>query len=277
MNSRKLVLTADDFGFDPATNEAVLELLEDGKITATTVMAVSPFAGDGADKLKQYQAGLGLHFILNSDAGREAWLPASAAMRDLYEEYPYSAAEAEQAVSPELVMSELEAQFAAMVTLDLAPARLDSHCGTLYGLNGQPFIGESLQFCAARGLGFRLPRSLRMYLGDSVPEPVRQLHAQAVGAADQLGVRLPEEMATSQTPPLDIPTYEFLRDQYISFLPQFPEGTSELFLHPSVDTQWARDRFGNGWTKRVWELRLLRDPLWWDAVEESGIELVTNW
>lgn len=277
MRTRRLVITADDFGFDPATNEAILELLADKKVTATTVMAVSPFAEDGADNLEQYRSGLGLHFILNSDFGREPWIPASNSMRELYDAYPYSAAEAELAVNPELVTAELEAQFDAMCALGLSPSRLDSHCGTLYGLNGQPFIGESLQFCAARGLGFRLPRSLKMYLGNPVPAPVAQMHVQAVRAADQLGVRLPEEMATSQTPPSEIPNYEFLRDQYISFLPQFPEGTSELFLHPSEDTKWARDRFGDGWTKRVWELRLLRDPRWWDAVDESEIELVTNW
>lgn len=277
MSSRKLVLTADDFGFDPATNDAVLQLLEGGQVTATTVMSVSPFASLGADRLANFSAGLGLHFVLNSDEGREAWVPAAGDMRELLAEYPYSAAEAELTVTSELVVAEMQAQLQAMDDLGLSPRRLDSHCGTLYGLNGQPFIGEALQFCAAHGLGFRMPRSLRMYFGSNVPEPIRQMHAQAVAVADQLGVPLPEEMATSQTPAEDIPSYEFLRDQYVAFLPQFPEGTSELFLHPSEDTDWARSRFGAGWSKRVWELQLLRDPVWWEAIDANDIELVANW
>lgn len=277
MSKRKLVITADDFGFDPATNRTILDLLSKGQVTATTVMSVSPFAADGAEELTSYSNGLGLHFILNSDQGREPWQPASDQMAEIFDQCPFSAAQAEQAATPEAVMAELGAQYALMGELGLSPARLDSHCGTLYGLHGKPFIGEALQFCAANGLGFRMPRSLRMYFGENVPAPIREMHAQAVMAADQMGVALPEEMASNQTPPLDIPNYESLRDSYIALLPEFPEGTSELFLHPSEDTPWARERFGEGWTKRVWEAQLLRDPVWHRALEDSGIELVDHW
>lgn len=277
MSNRKLVITADDFGFDPATNRTILDLLSKGQVTATTVMAVSPFAGDGAESLADYGNGLGLHFILNSDQGREPWLPASDEMAEIFEQYPFSPAQAEAGATPAAVTAELDAQYAAMDDLGLNPTRLDSHSGTLYGLHGKPFIGEALQFCAAKGLGFRMPRSLRMYFGENVPAPIREMHAQAVQVADQLGVPLPEEMASNQVAPKDIPDYESLRDSYIAMLSEFPEGTSELFLHPSEDTEWARDRFGEGWTKRVWEARLLRDPVWHQALENSGIELVDRW
>lgn len=277
MSTRKLVITADDFGFDSATNQTILSLLAGGQVTATTVMAVSPAAQVGATELGAFSQGLGLHFVLNSDDGREPWVPASAQMQQVFAQYPSSPATSEQEVTPTLVAAELEAQYQLLRALDLDPRRLDSHSGTLYGLNGQPFIAQALQFCAQHGLGFRLPRSLRMYFGEDVPEPLRQLHAQAVAAADQLGVPLPEEMATSQTPSAKIPDYESLRDEYLALLPQFPDGTSELFLHPSADTDWARQRFGRAWQKRVWELRLLQDPVWWEAVAESGIELTSYW
>ena len=201
MSNRKLVITADDFGFDPATNRTILDLLSKGQVTATTVMAVSPFAGDGAESLADYGNGLGLHFILNSDQGREPWLPASDEMAEIFEQYPFSPAQAEAGATPAAVTAELDAQYAAMDDLGLNPTRLDSHSGTLYGLHGKPFIGEALQFCAAKGLGFRMPRSLRMYFGENVPAPIREMHAQAVQVADQLGVPLTEEMASNQVAP----------------------------------------------------------------------------
>ncbi|PHP53756.1 hypothetical protein [Actinomyces ruminis] len=74
-----------------------------------------------------------------------------------------------------------------------------------------------------------------------------------------------------------IGTYEALRDFYIALLPLLPEGTSEIFTHPGADTPWARERFGAGWDKRVWEAQMLRDPVWRAALEQEGIEIVARW
>src|SRR5699024_1056838 len=49
-----------------------------------------------------------------------------------------------------------------------------------------------------------------------------------------------------------------------------PQGTSELFLHPSSAP-------GERLRARRWEARLLRDPLWHEALAQEVDELVAGW
>jgi hypothetical protein len=291
MTRRRVVLTADDFGYDRASGELVLELLRERAVTATTVIAASDCLPDLAPGLGAATgAGLGLHVVTNSDAGREPWRALSPEGRAAWhrgaraEPAPASSAalpedplDAEERCTPVAAVAEMEAQLARLEEFGLRPARMDSHCGTMYGLHGNGFLPEAIGICARRGMGLRLPRVLEPYLGEGVPDPVRGLHARAVAGADAAGVPLPAAMATSTTPRAEIGSYGQLRDEYIALLARLPEGTSEVFLHPGADTAWARTRFGADWDKRVWEARLLRDPAWRRALEREEIDLVDRW
>ncbi len=272
---RRLVITADDYGYDQGTNEAIWELMEGGFITATTVISAQPSQLGSLPEFLEVpgaKAGLGLHFVLNSDRGREPWQAVRGG--DLLDDPAAAVASFEDAQ----VAAEMTRQFASLVDHGgSAPARLDSHSGTLYGLSGKPFIEVALGFCAQHQMGLRLPRTLDLYFGTNVPQQIRELHKMAVQAADQLGVALPQAMATNQQPADQVRSYDQLLDSYLELLPLFPEGTSEVFLHPSNDSSWARERFGDGWNKRVWEFQVLQDPRWLEAIEEQGIQLVPNW
>jgi hypothetical protein len=79
------------------------------------------------------------------------------------------------------------------------------------------------------------------------------------------------------SPARSFPATRSLRAQYLWLLPRLPEGTSEIFLHPGAESTWARRHFGSSWDKRVWEARLLRDPVWLDALAAQQIRLVTTW
>ena len=278
---RRLVLTADDFGYDRDSDALITQLLAEGAVTATTVIAPSLALGADAPRLVERTDACGLHLTLSSDAGREPWGSLggdeAACLVESGGAFPDDPSVAEARATPDAVGAELAAQYATLLDVGLAPNRVDSHAGTIYGLHGNPLMGPVLAFCAAHGLGLRLPRGLELYLGPSVPPALVHLHAQAVGAATQLGVSLPAQMASDQVPAKDVTEYEPLRDRYIAFLRRLPAGTSEIFLHPGAESQWARERFGRSWDKRVFEARLLRDPVWRDVLEVEGIELVTSW
>ena len=65
---RKLIINADDLGFSPAVNRAVLEGAAFGTITAASLMVNMPFADDAADLVRRHcpELSLALHFTLTS-------------------------------------------------------------------------------------------------------------------------------------------------------------------------------------------------------------------
>jgi predicted glycoside hydrolase/deacetylase ChbG (UPF0249 family) len=66
MSSKRVVLCADDFGLSPGVSRGIAELLELGRLSATSCMVNYPEFGTDAGTLKAFrgQADLGLHFSL---------------------------------------------------------------------------------------------------------------------------------------------------------------------------------------------------------------------
>lgn len=69
MSTRRLTLCADDFAQSPAISQGILDLLQAGRLSATSVMTQSPHWPGLAAPLSelQQQADLGLHFNLTHD------------------------------------------------------------------------------------------------------------------------------------------------------------------------------------------------------------------
>jgi hopanoid biosynthesis associated protein HpnK len=63
--SRRLILTADDFGLDEAVNEAVEQAHRDGVLTATSLMVSAPAARDAIARARRLPGlAVGLHIVL---------------------------------------------------------------------------------------------------------------------------------------------------------------------------------------------------------------------
>lgn len=293
--SRRLVLTADDLGHDRETNREIVALLREGRLTASTLLVVGPEAehaaglvlaarmdDDGASSAARVPVPR-LHVALTSPAGEAPWRPAAPDVPSLtdddgaFHSNPFLLGEAAEA---EEVARELEAQLAWMTDAGLHPPGLDSHSGILYGLHGGPFLDVALRFCAEHALPFRMPRSIALYGGLNLPQDMREEFEEyvsgAVARADELGVRLPAEIGTSWESASELGSYEALRAHYVDLLARLPEGTSEIFLHPAPESAVERIHGAEART-RAWELRLLRDPAFHDAIEAEGIELVATW
>jgi chitin disaccharide deacetylase len=273
--TRRLVLTADDLGREPGTDAVIAELLSDGLVTATTLIPVSPHAREAARRMRRLGVRPRLHATLTSEGGLRRWRPLGErpSLTDpdgtLTDDPLVLGARGETAD----VLAELDAQLRWMREHDLIPAGADSHAGTLYGLHGRSWLAEALRWCARHGLAFRLPRDPAPYAGGPLPAPLATAHAEAVALADRLGVALPATIATNRRDAADLGGYPALRDDYLARLAALPDGTSEIFLHPSREGAVT----GRDGIVRVWEARLLRDPVWLAAIEREGVELVADW
>ncbi|MGD7707018.1 ChbG/HpnK family deacetylase [Microlunatus sp. Y2014] len=273
--SRRVVITADDLGREQQTTAVITDLLADALITATTIIPVSPHSFEAAAAMRELGVVPRLHVTLTSEGGLPGWRPLTSG-RSLVDEVgllPSDPFLLGARGEPTDVLAELEAQLGWQRDQGMAPVAVDSHAGTLYGLHGRSFLAEALHWCASYGFAFRLPRDPAPYLGGPVPTELAGPHRQALELADRLGVALPETIVTNRRSASDLGSYEALRDAYLIMLAELPDGISEVFLHPSS----ADAVRGPNGILRVWEARLLRDPVWHDTLDREGIQRVEGW
>ena len=61
----KLIINADDFGYDPGVNQGIVHAFQEGIVTSTTLMVNQPYSQDAAELAVQHpELGVGLHVNL---------------------------------------------------------------------------------------------------------------------------------------------------------------------------------------------------------------------
>lgn len=273
--SRRLVITADDLGRDDGSSQEIVALLAERYVTATTLITVAPESAAAVAAVRRLGVTPHLHVTLTSERGRPPWRPLSeaASLVDETGALPVDPVAAAEQAAPADVVREMDAQLAWLRGQGVAPSAADSHSGVLYGLWGRSLLADALRWCARHGLAFRLPRDPRPWWGGPLPAPLAAAHEQAVALADALGVPLPATVVTNRRSAGELGGYEALREAMLATLAGLPEGTSELFLHPSR----ADAVPGPAGVVRAWEARLLRDPVWHRALSAEGVEVVSGW
>jgi len=113
-DARKIVLCADDYGLSPAVSRGIRELLDCGRLSATSCMVGFPeFAQDGP-VLRSYlnRADIGLHFTLTTDRPLSSVLVSGWLRR----------------LNPKHIRAELSRQVNTfMSVVGAAPAYIDGH------------------------------------------------------------------------------------------------------------------------------------------------------
>ncbi|GAA4434226.1 hypothetical protein GCM10023169_41570 [Georgenia halophila] len=275
--SRRLVVTADDLGLGPRTNEAIVDLAARGRITSTTLMPVAPGARDAVDRVRA--AGVAdprLHVTLTSARELPPWRPLAtdvASLTDGDGTFHILPSRIHGAGEPAELRREMRAQLFWMHEYGLRPTGLDSHSGSLYGRRG---LSAALRFCAEQSLAFRLPRRLPRLVDVGLRGRLRRRYDEAVGAALDLGLSLPETLVSTWLPGRMLVSYGQLRALVLGQLRALPDGVSELVLHPAPASAAGRLDAAEG-RKRVWELRLLHDPLFLKTLHRERIGLVPAW
>ena len=283
---RYLIINADDFGVCSETNKAVEQIFNEGTISSTTIMTPCPGAEDAVKRVKANpRISMGLHITTNAEWTREwgQWKPIAPPekVRSLTDENGYfrsNVAEFAANAIAEEVITEIEAQYRFLIDRGITPTHADSHMGSVYGLGGQSFLKETLEFCAKYKLPFRFPKNIenvkRIARIDPIPNELIQMHQQAIAYASALGVKLIDNLFTSTVPFEELTGYEKLKEIYLYIISNLPEGVSEIFLHPSLESS----PIGAGnpkWPARVWEYKFLLDDDLKLHLEKEGISLIT--
>lgn len=270
-----LIINADDFGLNKEQNEAIRELLEKKLITSTSLMSVAPEAEEATVYAKEIAFPVGVHITLNSDDEKELYPSLTGANSLGREGLWHKSKDLTLRAKRTDVRAELEAQYRYITDKGARVDHADSHCGTVYGINGRRFFLDAFDFCKEHKLPFRFPKSvgfLERQIGMRIPSPVIKIQKMIVASAKKRGVSLLDDLVSNPWSMERIKDYDTLRKYYLDAVDNCLDGVTEIFLHPAL----PNDSYGKEWQKREFEYRLLKSGDLLQRAEDKGIT-VTGW
>lgn len=282
-----LIINADDFGVSRSANFAVYDLLQRGSITSSTIMAPCSWSAEAARFAQAHpEYAIGVHLTTTSEWNGYRWGPVgigdNSSLRD--EEFCFYRRVKDFETHADLKQVELEirAQIEKLKAFGLAPSHLDNHMGTLYGIKTGRFelLAKTLEIAAEYGLPFRMPRYLQdaqfhnSMLGISVPaEVVLGVLNRLRALADSYGVITPDYLIPGDWSGPQKDSYENYREYLYELYRTFPEGVTETYIHPSLETEELKGTT-TVWQRRVWEYQLFSDPQTLQHIHALGIRLI---
>ncbi|WP_217126052.1 ChbG/HpnK family deacetylase [Hydrogenophilus thiooxidans] len=277
---RPIVLCADDFGLSPGVNDAIIELIAQGAITATSVMSGQPFWSTGAAALRSVAAGraaVGWHVTLTEQQpafahGRLARLGRLPPLKTLL-------ARAWTRTLPlTAVRDELAAQLDAFEDQwGAAPAFVDGH----QHVHLLPGVREVLLELLLE----RYPPT-SFWARDTV-EPIAAIRARGVGVGkaaflsrlgrrwrallDHHGIARNEGFAGAH----DFAAAPPFRAKFQAFL-RHAGPRPLLFLHPGIPDA-ALARVEQLVAARAWEYAYLKSDAVWADLAVAGLRPAVTW
>ncbi len=271
--AKYIIMNADDFGLNNEQNEAIKDLLQRKLITSTSLMSVAPEAEDAVIFAKDISFPVGVHITLNSDDEKELYpsLTGSQSLgKDgLWHESKNLTFKAKR----KDVRAELEAQYRYITDKGAEVDHADSHCGTVYGINGRRFYLDAFDFCKDHGIPFCFPKTsgfLERQIGMKIPSPVVKIQQMIVSSAEKRGVKLLTDLVSNPWSIDRIRDYDTLRKYYLDAVDNCLDGVTEIFLHPAL----PNEKYGKEWQKREFEYQLLKSGDLLQRAEDKGIEVV---
>ena len=271
--AKYLIINADDFGLNKEQNEAIKDLLKNKLITSTSLMAVAAEAKDAVGFAEDIGFPVGVHITLNSDEEAYRYPPLTKA-KSLGENYFWlESRNLTFRAKRKDVRAELEAQYRYISDGGAQIDHADSHCGTVYGINGRRFYLDTFDFCNEHSLPFRFPKTpgfIERQIGIKVPSPIVKLQQMIVNSAEKRGVSLLDDLVSNPWAMDRIKDYETLRKYYLDAVDNCLEGVTEIFLHPA----FGNEKYGREWQKRELEYQLLKSGDLLQRARDKGIEVV---
>ncbi|MBO5937316.1 MAG: ChbG/HpnK family deacetylase [Clostridia bacterium] len=271
--AKYLIINADDFGLNKEQNVAIKDLLRNKLITSTSLMSVASEAEDATDFAKDIDFPVGVHITLNSD--EEAYrYPVLTGAPSLGEDYFWlESKNLTLKAKRKDVRRELEAQYRYITDSGAKVDHADSHCGTVYGINGRRFYLDAFDFCKQHNLPFRFPKTagfLERQIGMKIPSPVVKIQQMIVHSAEKRGVKLLDDLVSNPWSMDRIKDYDTLRKYYLDAVDNCIDGVTEIFLHPAL----PNENYTKEWQKREFEYQLLKSGDLLQRAEDKGIEVV---
>lgn len=278
-NERYLIINADDFGMCHSTNQAIMKMYQDQVITSSSIMTVCPWYEEAAEFLRENQhLDVGIHLTFTSEWDLYKWGPinhnSTSSLMDEKGYFYNNCLDFEKTSTSDDVISEIKAQLHKAQQSDIILNNIDNHMGSLYGImTGKSYLPEVLTISSELNLGFRFPKNMSEARKKSVsPKMLNAMDAichlaieKSVPLIDYL-VEYPFQLTENET-------YTSFKDSVINQLKDLKPGVSELYIHPSVESQEIMS-INPSWKKRVMEYRLFYEDKLWNTIDREGIKVI---
>lgn len=270
MNSRLLIVNADDYGLTRAVSAGILRAHRQGLVTSTSVLTLAPgFGPTGAWLADEARLGVGVHLAA---VGEDPPLLAAAEIPSLVDGRGRLAISwrvflrraVAGRVDPDDLRREFAAQVDAVAALGIPLSHLDSHQHLHMWPAVRPVV---VDLAVSRGIpAIRVPRSHRRHPLGMV---VNGLAARLAAAAREAGLRFADDASgVDEAGHLDRPRLEAALDGFVAR----GAASAELGTHPGEGDDPDRHRYRWDYTWND-ELAVLLAPESRRAVEDRGFVL----
>jgi hopanoid biosynthesis associated protein HpnK len=281
---RRLIVNADDFGFTPGVNRAIVEAHTLGIVTSSTLMASGPAFGEATQMAKASPAlSVGCHIVLIDgepvlDPSMLSTITASRKFRDGLK--TFAARALTWRMNAGEIESEARAQIQKIQSAGIAVSHIDTHKHThIFPQILRPLLR------AARGCGVR---ALRNPFGPRFPLRSSQLLSQPnlwtrfaelrilSRFAGQFRRAVDREGFVTPDGTLGIEVTGILDEKLFQGIAQsIPDGTWEFVCHPGyndADLAAAKTRLRES---RELELKVLTMPAAREVLAQAGVQLIS--
>jgi len=234
---RRLIVNADDLGYDPAVSEGIVLAMRSGVVTSATLMVNLPYSEHGATLARGLP--VGLHLNLSRGAPVSPGFPPALLKDGAFDETRVGSLPAQA------VAAEAEAQLArAEELLGAPPTHVDVH----RHLHVVAAVLEALcQIASARKL------------------PVRALDGRMRTELRQGGVRTTDHFVGEA-----VNEAYWTEQRFTGTISTLEDGTTELMCHPGYPPRETRTSYA---LQRAVELATLTSAAARRAVDEAGVTL----
>jgi predicted glycoside hydrolase/deacetylase ChbG (UPF0249 family) len=246
LDTKLIIVHADDLGETHAVNAAAIKALEGGTINSASLMVPCPWFPEMADYAKSHpEKDFGLHLTLTSERVYYRWGPVASKDRVpslvdkngyFYHDWDYN-----PPANPKEVETELRAQIERALAIGLHPTHLDSHQYRLI-MSGQELFGVMLKVAHEYKLPIFVTRDWFAdypYLEKSLgPNDIVLDHTVTIGP--------------------EVPTEKWA-EFYLTALKNLQSGVTEFVIHPGFDDEELRaatrerSTWGAAWRQRDYD------------------------
>jgi len=154
--------------------------------------------------------------------------------------------------------------------------------GSLYGIETGRFelLQTTLTLAGEYGLPFRMPAKFtdamlsNTMLDINVDKSmIDMVFGKIVEFAKMNKVAIPDYLIPNEWNGPQEDSYENFKEYLYDLYANIPDGITETYLHPSIETDDLKGTTG-AWHRRVWEYQIMNDPMTRQHIESHGIKLI---
>lgn len=275
--NKYLIINADDFGVNESVNEAIIDLLNQKRISSATLMPNVNYYEKAAQWSKDNSKDIGLHLTFVNDDSKTKFrsISRAASLEDKNGYLFWDRRHFSKNIKFNDMKQEIDKQFEKLINKGINISHVDIHRYALYPTYNPIIYMYLLKKCKQYGnLPIRWTRNGYYDVGENIGHLCDSDKAAKFFAAISDLYKLPIPDYVFKFPYANIyDNYEEKKDALINMIFRLPDGISEFHIHPAFESDEYKT-INLTWQERVTDYKLMLDKDFINAMEEANVKLI---